>query len=118
MLRKVPLRRKTPLRARKLWRPAPKADRQEFPDGLWDYIVTRDGDCVARILDPEHRCQGGTTVDHVPDKNRKGLGMKREIAAPNDKYHLVRMCWGGNVNGWASAHRDDERRYLAMVEPR
>lgn len=118
MLRKVPLRRKTPLQSRRLWRPTPKTEREKFPEGLWDYIVNRDADCVAYILDSTHRCQGGTTVDHVPDKNRKGIGMRREIAAPNDKFHLVRLCWGANVLGWASAHRDEERDYLAWKEPR
>lgn len=89
-----------------------------MPDGLWQYVVDRDGDCVAAIYDSEHRCEGGTTVDHVSDRNKKGLGMKREIAAPNDKYHLVRACWGANVNGWCSANREVERLHLETVEPR
>jgi len=79
--------------------------------------MERDKDCIFAVL-PDHRCQGfgRDTVEHVPDENRKGIGMRREIAAPDDKFHLVRACLDANVNGYASAHRDFARAHIARKE--
>jgi hypothetical protein len=35
--------------------------------------------------------------------------------APSDPAHLVAACWAANVLGWCSAHRAEERAYLARV---
>lgn len=87
------------------------------------FVLSRDRECIARKVDGElHVCrdQWGNvhragdlarlTLDHVKDAPRLG---KR---APSDAAHLVAMCWDANVNGWASAHRVEERAYLAAVE--
>lgn len=86
------------------------------------FVLARDRGCVAEKLDRSHECrdQWGNphrpgdlarlTLDHVKDAPRLG---KR---APSDPAHLVAMCWGANVLGWASAHRPDERAYLRSIE--
>lgn len=79
-----------------------------------DYVFARDQRCVAAQIDPTHRCEGRDTLDHVPGKNENAMGKR----APSDRWHMLRLCWGGNVNGWASAHRDDERAWIAEKEPR
>ncbi len=44
--------------------------------------------------------------------------------APSDRYHLVSVCAGHSEKGmkagyqWNTAHRQDERDYLAKKEPR
>jgi hypothetical protein len=85
---------------------------------LHDEIVRRDG-CFAYSVDRKHVCKdqwgrshgprdyAKLTVDHVHDQAMMG---KR---APSDSRHLIGMCWAGNVLGWASAHRSEEREYLA-----
>jgi hypothetical protein len=78
--------------------------------------MDRDVRCVAAQVDPDHRCEGGDTFDHVPDENAKGVGMRRDVSAPSDRLHGVRLCWGANVNGWASANRDKERKWIASME--
>lgn len=83
---------------------------------LWRYIMVRDSLCVAAQIDPQHRCDGRETVDHVPDPNRKGMGMRRDIAAPSDRFHLIRLCNHANGDGWASAHRQEERDWIADKE--
>lgn len=112
MLRRVPLIRKTPLRSRKLYRPPVRAESDKVSSDLYAYIMRRDGECVARKIDSDHVCVGGDTLEHVHDHAMMG---KR---APSDKHHCLRLCWGANVNGWASAHKNEERAYLAEVEPR
>ncbi len=112
-MNRIPPQRK-PLVRKHRWYPKPR-EREPFPEGLWDYIMARDKECIFRAF-PDHRCQGRQTVEHVPDENRKGIGMRREIAAPNDKLHLVRACLDANVNGYASAHRDFARQHIARVE--
>jgi len=88
------------------------------------YIFARDRGCVAAKLDPDHRCHtrfgdphaatdlAKMTIDHVKEQARMG---KR--AESDDPRHMVAMCGWGNNEGWASAHRDEERRYLMEVEP-
>jgi len=83
-------------------------------------VVQRDG-CLAARFDPAHVCrdQWGTvhspwdldrlTVDHVKDQARMG---KR---APSDEFHLVGMCWAGNVGVPSHALRVFEREYLRRL---
>lgn len=98
----------------------PAADR--VTGELWNHIVYRDGGCVAPMLDIDSdlcRTLAGDvyprnflpmlTVDHVHDAATMG---KR---APSDAAHLVCLCIHHNDNGWASAHREDERAYLARL---
>ena len=94
---------------------------------VWVAVAERDGwRCQAPALDPEaDRCRGpfwrqspepGTssyreilTFDHVKD----------EAGGPriHDEAHGVLLCHHHNVNGWASAHREQERAYLAQLYP-
>lgn len=111
LIRRTPLRATHPPRRR----PQPREEDVDWAS-LYAYIMARDGGCVAAQLDSSHRCIGRQTLDHVPDPGVKGVGMKREIAAPSDRWHLVRVCWSANVDGWCSAHRDDERDYIARKE--
>ncbi len=88
-----------------------KPQRDPVTREVWNAVMDRDqGICFAyRVDGPAHRCQGPMGVDHVLEDARMG---KR---APSDPAHLVAMCWDANVNGWASAHRTEERAYLAAV---
>lgn len=135
--RRTPLRRSGPIRRR------PHAD--PVPASLWLEVVNRDGRrCMATVLDPEGHppsvCRGklgqrgvitiapllfnlaALTVDHVPmpthlvqrDRLDPARGTRR---APSRLEHLVTLCHHANVDGWASAHRDDERDYLASLYP-
>jgi hypothetical protein len=49
------------------------------------------------------------TLDHVKEQPRMG---KR---APSDMAHLVTLCWHHHLDGWATAHRPQLRRYLQRV---
>lgn len=97
------------------------------PALTWRAVADRDGwECQAPKLDPgASDCRGpfwaqapeiGTaeyhailTVDHV----------KRTAGGPriHDEAHLVLLCHHHNVDGWASAHRELERAYLARLYP-
>ena len=113
MLRKVPLRRKTPLKNRKLWRPKPRADEDKVSPEDYEYIMARDGDCIFRGL-PDHVCRGRKTIEHGPRRNENAYGVR----AKSTRDRMVVACWDANVNGYASAHRDFSRDHLAKVEPR
>lgn len=93
----------------------------------WRRVADRDGWlCQAPILDPSaDRCRGpfygqtpaaGTaeyhailTFDHV----KEAAGGPRI----HDEQHGILLCHHHNVDGWASAHRDQERAYLAQLYP-
>lgn len=86
-------------------------------------VLTRDGwKCLAPELDanagpcrdrwgyPIMRAMGSDlTLDHVKDQPRMG---KR---APSDPEHLVTLCWGHHLGGWATANRPLLREYLVRV---
>jgi hypothetical protein len=86
-------------------------------------VLRRDACCFAYRLDRTHICRdmwgrshgpgdlAKLTVDHVHDAPTMGR------RAPSDPAHLVALCWWANVGGWASAHRDEEREYLAGFAP-
>jgi len=98
-----------------------KPHRDPVTPALREYILSRDKRCFATRVEPEHRCRDRwgilhrpdalelLTLDHVKDAARIGL------RAPSDARHLVAMCFWANVNGWASAHRNEERAYLAAI---
>jgi len=103
----------------------PKAD--PVTPELHDEIIARDlryaGGCVAAFLQPEeHVCRDrwGTwrpahdpailTLDHV----QNGYGRMGKRAA-SDPAHLVTLCYGAHLGGWATAHRPLLREYLARA---
>lgn len=100
-------------------RARPSADK--VTPELHAYIMERDQMCFAARVDFDHVCRDTygdihrsndkrkLTLDHVHDAATIG---KR---APSDRYHLLVLCGWANTQGWASAHRNDEREYLAMV---
>ena len=100
-------------------KPWKRADSEKVTPEEYAYVMRRDGSCVARQIDPDHRCEGRDTVDHVPEKNMNALGKRAlcSIHRASDRHVLVRLCWGANVNGWASAHRDEERDWIRRKEP-
>lgn len=99
-----------------------KPRRDPVSPELREYVLDRDKGCLAAKTDDTHVCkdQWGNkhsgwdrsrlTLDHVHDHAKMGR------RAPSDPQHLVALCWDANVNGWASAHRSEERAYLALVE--
>lgn len=114
-MRRTPIRRSRP----KTWLRDP--DDKVTPE-LHAYIMRRDKQCVAALLDPAHECRTRfgrphlptavslLTLDHVHDAATMGDRAKSDI------WHLVAMCGWGNNEGWASAHREEERRYLKEKE--
>lgn len=100
---------------------------------LHAYIISRDRVCLAFLFSiragVEHACKsryglthdpynrGALSLEHVPDPGRKGLGMRREIAAPDNELHLVAMCHGANIAGPSEALRDFCRTWIAEHEP-
>ena len=108
-------------RPMKPWR---RAEDDKVTPELHEYILDRDRICIAARFDLSHQCRTrfGTphrsddrrklTLDHVHDEATAG---KR---AKSDKWHLVAACGWANNEGWCSAHRREEREYLAKREPR
>jgi hypothetical protein len=95
-----------------------------------ELVLRRDGGgCVAPVLGAEDECRdrygrpaiktlwplsywpAALTLDHVKDEPRMG---KR---APSDPDHLVTLCWHHHLDGWATSHRPELRRYLAETRP-
>jgi hypothetical protein len=70
------------------------------------------GRCIAWVLDPDQKCSGRYTIDHVNEYAMRG---KR---APSDLAHMVMLCehhhldyYEGGRN-WATSHRQELREYL------
>jgi len=110
------LRRRVKLTTRVAFHRRPRPAAERVTPELHDYVLERDGwRCIATRFDPTHRCQGQLTFEHVPDAGDNIYGVR----APSDKYHGVAACLGANSpEGWCSTHRDDERAWLALIEPR
>lgn len=119
-MKRSPLRRKTPLARApmKPWRRA-EDDPTRVDPAEAQYVLARDGSCIAAQLDPEHRCEGRDTIDHVPEHGRNAFGTRATCSEHGvaDRHVLVRLCLGGNTGGWASAHRDQERDWIARKSP-
>lgn len=96
--------------------------RSPVTPALREAILHRDRGCVLFKLDPDHQCRdvwgtphsphdlGRLTLDHVQD----GYG-RMGRRAPSDAGHLVTLCAGSHLGGWATAHRPDLRAYLERV---
>ena len=69
-------------------------------------VLERDQGCVAPRLGATDECHGRLTLDHVKDQPRMG---KR---APSDMAHLASVCEHHHLDGWATSHRPELRRYL------
>lgn len=79
-------------------------------------VFTRDGYCVAPLVDPEcGPCSGKPTIEHVLEQSRMA---KR---APSDLAHCVSLCEAHTEPGmkagrvWNLSHKADLRRYLTQV---
>jgi hypothetical protein len=73
-------------------------------------VLRRDGICVTRRIDPNaDDCAGRLTLDHVKDQPRMG------VRAPSDPAHLAVVCMHHHLDGWATAHRPELRKYLLEV---
>lgn len=112
--------RRTGLRRTPIRRWARPPDDKVSPE-LAAFILARDQMCFAARIDFEHVCRDTYgDVHRADDKKRLTLDHVHDAAttgkrAPSDKYHLLALCGWANTQGWASAHRNDEREYLAMV---
>ena len=102
----------------------PRPRKPKMTTDLHEYIRRRDQMCFLYRLDQTHICAsqwgvshspfnlGALTVGHVWDDHQT-LGLR----PPNDKWHLVAMCWKGNVGCPSAAVREAERAFLREVEP-
>lgn len=65
----------------------PSKPSKAWPAGLYDYIIERDGGCVAHRLGLSDRdCYGRVQVDHV--RHSGGVAMK----SPTEAWNLVSLC--------------------------
>ena len=115
-MRRTPLRRTRP-------KPWFRAEDDKVTPELHDYILDRDKMCFAAMIDPTHQCRTRFGERHAADDRRRlTLDHVKDHAAmgdraKSDKRHLLAMCGDANNNGWASAHRQEERERLAEIEP-
>jgi hypothetical protein len=122
-VKKTPLIRRTPLRARKPWHQWVRPEEDKVSPELAAYIFDRDVICLQFRYEPDHQCRERFLgLAHKPDDRRylriahvKADARTGKRAEP-DKYHLVAECDEAN-NKWSSANRQTERDYLALVEP-
>lgn len=136
-MKRTPLKRKTPLRAkatRRPRKPLPKVGKRKVP---WDdkasaeraHVMRRDGyRCVAPALfrlglvpEPPDECRNQwgdeqtpaepLTVEHA--KCQPGIG----IRAPHDRWHLAAAChWHNAGNHWLSKWRHAVLKLIEMRE--
>lgn len=101
-------------------------------NALYFHVIYRDRQCQAAewaaLTGEDHGCRDRfgfphapddrwkLTLDHVPDENVKGLGMRREIAAPDDEMHLAALCAAVNVRGPSRELRTFMRKRIAERE--
>lgn len=86
-------------------------------------VFARDKGCVAPRLGARDPCRGmwgnpitltrdaDLTLDHIQDWYGR-MGRR----AVSDAAHLVCLCWGHHLAGWATSHRAELRAYLAEKE--
>lgn len=122
-MKRTSLLRRSPLRPGKPMKRWVRREETKVTPELREYVLRRDGRCLASRVDLYHMCrdQWGNrhpatdifrlTLDHV--KREARMGLRAESSART----LVATCWAANVLGWCSSHRLEERTYLAMVEP-
>ena len=114
--------RRTTLRRTRM-RPWHRAEDDKVSPELVAYILDRDRICIAARLDPEHRCMTRFRQPHTAD-DRRYLTIEHvhEAAttgkrAKSDKWHTLAACGWANNEGWCGSHKQEERDYLAKVEP-
>lgn len=86
------------------------------------YILDRDRICIAKRVDMTHQCRTRFGVQH-PSDDRRCLTLDHVhhaattgVRAKSDKWHLIAACGDANNNGWCSAHRAEERSWIALKE--
>jgi hypothetical protein len=121
-VKRVALIRHTPLRPRKPWKVWLRPEQDKVPPDLAAYIFNRDGICLQARYEPDHRCRTRFGDEHSPDDRRylriahvKADARAGKRAEPQ-RNRLVAECDLANER-WSSSHRQQERDYLALVEP-
>ena len=79
--------------------------------GATDPCLDRWGRPVVEGRWPGGQPRQALTLHHVKDFLMMG---KR---APSDPAHLLTLCWGHHMNGWATSHMPEAREYLRGFEP-
>lgn len=113
MLRKTPLRRKSPP---KQWR-RPASDKVD--PAVADAVFARDRGCVPAQLGAPGPCRNAFQQVHAwDDRSQLTLEHVREAAAmgapraKSDMAHMVVACSGHGVQGWELANKDKLREWL------
>lgn len=123
MMKRVRIVRRTPLRQRKMYRPPARKEETKVTPQMHAYILNRDKMCFAARVEPEHRCRDRWGNPHAADAlNRLTLDHVHEhammgVRAKSIRGRMVAACGWANNEGWCSAHRNEEREYLRLVEP-
>ena len=98
-----------------------KPQRDPVTPAVREFVLARDRQCLAYKVEYEHVCRDAFGNVHRPDDlERLTLDHVKSAAmmgrrAPSDPGHLVALCAWANTEGWASAHRTEERAYLRSV---
>jgi uncharacterized protein YodC (DUF2158 family) len=98
-----------------------------LPPPVWRAVAERDGwRCQAPELDPKADHCRGPFFGQTPQRGTAGYQsiltfdhVKDAAGGPriHDEQHGVLLCHWHNTGGWASAHRAEERAYLAQFYP-
>lgn len=79
---------------------------------VYRHVEDRDRGCVAPLVDPEvDPCEGPIHREHV--RYAAAMGGRRITSRGG----VVLLCRHHHMDGWATSHKPDLRRYLARVEP-
>lgn len=97
VVKRTPLTRKTPLRAKPREGKA-KGKRNPMPPGVADEVLRRDGyTCQARRFGLVHRCSGRLEIHHLRNRGMGGGGQQ-----VHDLANLLTVCsW---ANHWVAEH--------------
>lgn len=85
-------------------------------EGFLAWEVTDPWICIAPYIDPKAlgTCSGEMTRDHVHE-HTGGTKAKR---APTTMETVVILCSHHHLNGWATSHRPEIRRYIKEANER
>ena len=105
--------------------------RDPVTKAVHDFVLKRDGGCVAAKIDPAHACRDQwsnvhgphvlrlMTLDHI--KKEPGMGFRSEINPETGQREsmarwLVTLCYEAHLaTNWATSHRPELREYLKGV---
>lgn len=97
----------------------PRPRKPKVTPTLREQVFTRDGACVAYILNAHHICRDQWGTSHSPFAlHRMSLehvhtdGLQMGLRAPSDPAHMLTLCYGMNLKPPSKEDRAGFRKYL------